>query len=194
MPAGWYEDTDPEALEVLLQLHRKLTPGQRLAQVFELMAFQQSLQRASVRAMYPGASEVPDFCDAFGPGFYADRDMVSRAVEAGRSFNIIHLASALKLDFFPIGNDPSGRSEMARRRMTAGTVTGLENLEFPVASPEDAILTKLVWFRRGGERSDRQWHNILGVARIQADRLDGEYLSKWGAKFGVVDLLSKICQ
>lgn len=137
---------------------------------------------------------VADFCDAFGPGFYADRDMVSRAVEAGRSFNLIHLASAYKFDFFPIGNDPFGRSEMARRHMTAGTVTGLENIEFPVASPEDTILAKLVWFRKGGERSDRQWHDILGVARIQADRLDGEYLGKWAAKLGVVDLLSKICQ
>jgi hypothetical protein len=38
MPAGWYEDTDPEALEVFLQLHRQMTPGQRVARVFELTA------------------------------------------------------------------------------------------------------------------------------------------------------------
>jgi hypothetical protein len=57
MPAGWYEDTDPEALEVFLQLHRRMTPGQRVARVFELTAFQESLQRASVRSMYPRAGE-----------------------------------------------------------------------------------------------------------------------------------------
>jgi hypothetical protein len=57
MPADWYEDTDPEALEVFLQLHRQMTPSQRVAQIFEMMAFQQSLQRASVLAMYPQASE-----------------------------------------------------------------------------------------------------------------------------------------
>jgi len=57
MPAGWYEDTDPEALEVFLQLHRQMTPGQRVARVFELTAFQEGLQRASVRAMYPQADE-----------------------------------------------------------------------------------------------------------------------------------------
>ena len=57
MPAGWYEDTDPQALEVFLQLHRKMTPGQRVARVFELTAFQESLQRVSVRAMYPQADE-----------------------------------------------------------------------------------------------------------------------------------------
>lgn len=57
MPAGWYEDTDPEALEVFLQLHRRMTPAQRVARVFELTEFQESLQRASVRAMYPQAGE-----------------------------------------------------------------------------------------------------------------------------------------
>jgi hypothetical protein len=57
MPAGWYEDTDPAALEVFLQLHRRMTPGQRVARVFELTAFQESLQRASVRSMYPEAGE-----------------------------------------------------------------------------------------------------------------------------------------
>ena len=57
MPAGWYEDTDPKALEVFLQLHRDMTTGERVTRVFELTAFQESLQWASVRAMYPDASE-----------------------------------------------------------------------------------------------------------------------------------------
>ena len=57
MPAAWYEDTDPEALEIFLQLHRRMTPSQRVARVFELTAFQESLQRASVRKMYPHAGE-----------------------------------------------------------------------------------------------------------------------------------------
>jgi hypothetical protein len=35
MPHGWYEDTDPAALEVFLEIHRKMTPGQRPAKVCE---------------------------------------------------------------------------------------------------------------------------------------------------------------
>jgi hypothetical protein len=137
---------------------------------------------------------VPAFCEAFGSAFYADTGVVSQAVKAGGPFNLIHLASAFKFDSFPIGNGAFGRSELARRRLTGGTVTGLENLEFPVASPEDTILAKLVWFRKGGEASDRQWHDVLGVVRVQADRLEGEYLAKWAAELGVADLLRKICQ
>jgi hypothetical protein len=57
MPAGWYEDTDPQSLQVFLQLHRSMTPGQRASRVFELAAFQESLQRASVRSLYPQAGD-----------------------------------------------------------------------------------------------------------------------------------------
>ena len=28
-------------------------------------------------------------------------------------------------------------------------------------SPEDTVLRKLGWFRRGGEVSERQWHDVL---------------------------------
>ena len=55
--AGWYEDTDPKSLEVFIQLHRDMTPGERAAKVFELVAFQEGLQFDSVRSMYPQASE-----------------------------------------------------------------------------------------------------------------------------------------
>ena len=57
MPGGWYEDTDPKALEVFVELHRRMTPGERTAKIFELAAFQENLQRASIREMYPDADE-----------------------------------------------------------------------------------------------------------------------------------------
>jgi hypothetical protein len=133
---------------------------------------------------------VAAFCEAFGAKFHADSGMVSRAVNAGLPFNLIHLQGAYKFDFFPVGSDAFGLSELARRRFTTSTITGLENIEFPVASPEDIILAKLVWFRKGGGVSDRQWHDVLGVVKVQAGRLDRAYLESWAGKLGVSDLLS----
>jgi hypothetical protein len=57
MPGVWYEDTDPKALALFIDLHRKMTPGERVARVFEMAAFQEGLQRSSVRSMYPDAGE-----------------------------------------------------------------------------------------------------------------------------------------
>ena len=37
MPASTrYADTDPKALEVFLELHRRMTPSQKLAAVFDM--------------------------------------------------------------------------------------------------------------------------------------------------------------
>jgi hypothetical protein len=37
-----------------------------------------------------------------------------------------------------------------------------------VASPEDTVLAKLEWFRAGGEVSERQWADVVGVLRVKA--------------------------
>lgn len=57
MPEAWLSDTDPQAREVYLNLFRAMTPGERVARVFELCAFQQSLQESNLRSMYPDADE-----------------------------------------------------------------------------------------------------------------------------------------
>ena len=128
------------------------------------------------------------FCTALGPNFYSDAEHAELAIRGGRAFNVIHLKSAYKFDIFPAAADQFVRSQLARRRYTTMTVPGLEYVEFPVASAEDTILAKLVWFRKGGEVSD---HDILGVIRVQAGRLDLEYLHEWAGELGVIDLLRR---
>jgi hypothetical protein len=58
-----------------------------------------------------------------------------------------------------------------------------------VASPEDTILAKLEWFRKGGEVSERQRRDLLGILKIRASTLDMEYLRKWAGELNVIDLL-----
>lgn len=53
------------------------------------------------------------------------------------------------------------------------------------------MLAKLHWFRAGGETSDRQWSDILGIIRTQGSRLDRSYLDEWAVQLGVLDLLAK---
>ena len=60
-----------------------------------------------------------------------------------------------------------------------------------VTSPEDTILAKLEWYRMGGEVSDRQWRDILGVLKTRTGELDLEYLRKWATELHVSDLLER---
>ena len=43
----------------------------------------------------------------------------------------------------------------------------------------------------GGEVSDRQWNDILGVLKVQGTDLDMTYLQKWAANLDVTDLLER---
>jgi hypothetical protein len=59
-----------------------------------------------------------------------------------------------------------------------------------VASAEDTVLAKLEWFRSGGETSERQWADVLGILRV-ATSIDVGYLGRGAAELGVADLLER---
>jgi len=59
------------------------------------------------------------------------------------------------------------------------------------SAPEDVILHKLRWFQSGGGVSDRQWHDVIGVLRVQGPALDHAYLRRWAADLGLAELLAK---
>lgn len=60
-----------------------------------------------------------------------------------------------------------------------------------VTSPEDQILRKLDWYRRGGSISDRQWRDLLGLLAVGAGTLDLHYLRETASE---VDLSSLLVQ
>ena len=64
-----------------------------------------------------------------------------------------------------------------------------ETLTIRFSSPEDTILHKLLWYRLGGDISDRQWNDVLGILRIQGTALDFAYLEQWAATLNLMELL-----
>lgn len=63
--------------------------------------------------------------------------------------------------------------------------------EAVVATAEDTLLAKLEWYRMGGEVSERQWRDVLGILKVQAGRLDLAYLRRWAIELKVEDLLER---
>jgi hypothetical protein len=93
------------------------------------------------------------------------------------------LASKLNTDFYA----DAGQMREAIRRWE---VDPSGSVELKVASAEDTILEKLIWYKSGGQISDHQWSDVLGIATTQ--QLDREYLREWAPELGVADLLEKL--
>ena len=123
--------------------------------------------------------------------FYIDEQQIRAALEHGRSFNVIHYRSSYKFDIFPLTGDRYQQIQFGRRRYeTSSAFTG-EPLELAISSAEDVILSKLRWYRQGGEVSEQQWNDVLGVIAAQRGRLDLPYLGEWAQYLGVADLLEE---
>ena len=121
--------------------------------------------------------------------FYADDEMMRDAIQHQSSFNLIHYETAFKVDIFVRKTRAFDQMQLERRR-TSIIATNPEQRIY-VTSPEDTILSKLEWYRMGGEVSDRQWRDILGIIKTRADDLDRDYLRKWAKELNVLDLLER---
>ena len=73
----------------------------------------------------------------------------------------------MKVDIFAVGRSTYDVSEFSRRKRVVVLSTG-ETLF--VKSAEDTVLRKLLWYREGGEVSDRQWRDVVSVLRISPPR------------------------
>jgi hypothetical protein len=121
--------------------------------------------------------------------YYVPVDRLRTAVTDQSSFNLIHLSTMFKIDVFVAKERNFDRQAVERARLQAIDETP-DSPRFPVASPEDTVLAKLEWFRRGGEVSERQWWDIVGILRV-AGGIDREYLQQWAKPLGVSDLLER---
>lgn len=113
--------------------------------------------------------------------------MIAGALQSGVSFNMIHKETMFKVDIFPLKNRPFDLSKL-ERRLAYELASELTRKAY-IASPEDNILSKLEWYRLGGEISDRQWNDVLNVLKVQGANIDTAYLEKWAQKLGLFDLL-----
>lgn len=131
------------------------------------------------------AGHVEPLLSAFsGAEFYLSEETVWRAVSKRSSFNLIHPASGLKVDFMVAEDSAFNRSRFRRaRELEIG-------LDAPVlfASPEDVILKKLEYYRMGA--SEKHLRDIAGVLRT-TDELDEPYLEYWAELLGVKDAWEK---
>ena len=127
------------------------------------------------------------FVSALQGEFYLDDEMIAEAIQRHSSFNIIHRETMFKVDVFIPHPRPFLHSQISRSQKQ--TFLFKTEISAQFASPEDTILAKLEWYHLGGEVSERQWRDILGILKTRAGALDLGYLRKWADELEVNDLL-----
>lgn len=132
---------------------------------------------------------VQPFVTALQSEFFLEEEMISDSIRHNSSFNIIHRQTMFKVDVFIPGTTPFHKSELKRAKKQIMIEKPEVSAYF--ASPEDTIIAKLEWFRMGGEVSERQWRDVIGILKIRAGILDLDYLRKWAAEMNVIALLEK---
>lgn len=134
-------------------------------------------------------AQAGEFVSALRSEFYLDETAVRRAIQHRSSFNVIHLRTLSKVDVFVPLDRPFDSRQMRRRRLES--IAPPSQRQVWITSPEDILLHKLEGYRKGGEVSDRQWRDILGILKSVGSQLDAEYLRQAAAELDLVALLTR---
>jgi hypothetical protein len=123
--------------------------------------------------------------------FMVDADMIYDAVKRRGCFNIIHLKTMFKVDIFILKNNPYEIMEFTRRKPE---LLSDPDMFANVATPEDIVLNKLLWYQDGGGVSERQWEDAKGVLKVQGKSMDYQYLEHWAEILGIKELMVRLKQ
>lgn len=115
---------------------------------------------------------------------YANMESALDALRRRSMFNIISNRSAMKVDLMISKQSPYAL-EQFRRRTQANICGMLVYLQ----SPEDTILSKLLWGRQS--ESEKQLRDVVGVLTVMRESLDNNYLDEWAATLGLTPELAK---
>ncbi len=135
----------------------------------------------------PTAEQIEEFLGRLDPNYYVDRKTAVDAVARRSMFNVIDTLSGWKADLIIRKSRPFSREEFSRR-----ATTDVAGHEVFILSPEDAILSKLEWAKKGD--SERQLKDVETILREQRGKLDIDYLQKWARELAVDGQLNELLE
>jgi hypothetical protein len=105
-----------------------------------------------------------------------------------RTLGITHITTIARADIVLASDTEFDRLKFSRCQ--AIDIAGRGTLYF--ASPEDVILNKLRWGQ--ASQSEKQWRDVLGVLKVQAAKLDFNYLRHWAEQLELLAVLERAIQ
>ncbi len=132
-----------------------------------------------------GGRDLERLADALPAGIEMDAQMSFETVTGTLRHILLVPGTAFKIELFLLSDDEHDQTRFARRREEEpwpGFVTSLP-------SPEDVIIQKLRWSKRGKRSKD--FDDAVGVLAVQGQALDFPYLETWCARHGTTALLTE---
>lgn len=123
--------------------------------------------------------------DKLDRSYLVSKKDIEKAVEDFSTFNIFHLESGIKIDFWL---SKKGEFELGKFKRKREVKFG--RIKVKLISPEDLIITKLLWCK--DIRSEKHIQDCAGIWKTQKEKLDKDYLSSWTKKLGIEKLLKEI--
>lgn len=107
--------------------------------------------------------------------FLVDIEAIGDAIAQKQSFNIVHLQSLLKIDFWLLKDEEYDKKRFERRKKIK-----VFGREMYFSTPEDTILIKLLWYKQ--TKIEKHLIDAAFVYRVQEKKLDKGYLEEWASE------------
>lgn len=117
--------------------------------------------------------------------FSVQTESISDAIDTKGMFNVLHLPTMLKLDFWLLTDEQFDKSRFVRRKRVKILGQFME-----MSSAEDTILQKLRWYQEG--KIEKHLVDAAFVYQIQEKNLDKNYLSSWSKRLRLGRYYSKL--
>ncbi len=129
---------------------------------------------------------IDKFMAEFDRDWYVDKGIIIDAIKNKFSFNIIHIPSGSKIDFFILRTEEHNLTEFSGRKREK-----FDEKRYAVfCSVEDVIIKKLDYYFEG--KSEKHIEDIKGILKIYSGEIDFEYINKWVKDRGTLEIVGFI--
>ncbi|MFN2433244.1 MAG: hypothetical protein ABR599_10620 [Gemmatimonadota bacterium] len=129
-------------------------------------------------------ARAEELAELFEADFYCDRAAIRRAIGERGTFNLVHLAFIVKVDFIVRKDSPYRREEFARRRRVR-----VDGTPIVLVAAEDLLLSKLASAKES--RSEIQLADACILAESVRE-IDWPYIERWAASLTLTELLAEV--
>lgn len=117
--------------------------------------------------------------------FMIQLETIGEAIKNKNQFQVIHLPTMLKMDFWILTDGEFDKKRFSRRKRVK-----LFSKYMEMATPEDTIIQKLIWYKSGG--IEKHLIDAAFVLKIQGKNLNQKYLQEWIKKLSLGKYYKKI--